>query len=578
VNHGIKAASQLRGYNQQELDVLVLRGLVAYDRGVYVPIVGGGDPTVDAVLGKISKQLDDLDKREAGGEDVKEARAKLVADAIADHAKVDDDVTPVNETAEQKLARLEREQRMSKQAEALAVEIAARVRTDQDAEASALAKMVQERVQGLLGGDSVEDVVKRALAQHRPGSRFATDGADDDFVKHIAAGGSAATFEAKSPISMGSDREFDSELKTLVDSKSLAVFMRTITRVKAGRATPAERLFVESGGTGQKALAEGTPSSGGYLVRPEWMPDVLGLLRGAAVVRQAGPRVVNFGRLMNQTSISTGATAYYTAENAAIAKSEQTFAEAPLLTPHNLTALVPVSNYLLNDPNVAGGGVDEIVRNDMIVVMALREDLAFLRGTGASGEPTGFRNMAGITLNPLGAPATNGFQPTLPQLRRMLAVFRTQNAVNLAPVWFFNPAFLSYLEGLTDTLGRFLVDTNLLTYGDNAALGASNPGGLMTGRFLGAPFFATNQLPANLTQGSSSNATDLFLVNISEAIIGINQELELDLSAEASYTPDGGTTWINAFQNNQTLFRTVIRHDIAHRRPAQVLVQTGVLV
>jgi HK97 family phage major capsid protein len=356
------------------------------------------------------------------------------------------------------------------------------------------------------------------------------------------------------------------------------VFMRTIVRAKAGRASTAERFCLETGGTGNKALAEGTPASGGYLVRPEWMPDVLGLLRGAAVVRAAGPRVVNFGRLVNQTQISTGATAYYTAENAVIPKSEQTFNEVPLLTPHNLTALVPVSNYLLNDPDVAGGGVDEIVRNDMTEVMALREDLAFLRGTGGSGEPVGFRNMSGTTLNPLGAVPANGFQPTLPQLRRMLAVFRTMNAMNLRPVWFFNPAFLTYLEGLTDTLGRFLVDTNLLTYGDNADLGAANPGNLMTGRFLGAQFYATNQLPANLTQGSATNATDLFLVNMAEAIIGINQELELDTSSEASYTPDGGTTWINAFQNNQTLFRTVIRHDIAHRRTPQVLIQTGVLV
>jgi len=92
------------------------------------------------------------------------------------------------------------------------------------------------------------------------------------------------------------------------------------------------------------------------------------------------------------------------------------------------------------------------------------------------------------------------------------------------------------------------------------------------------PFFATNQLPANLTQGTASNATDMYLVNMAEAIVGENMTLEIDVSSEASYTTDGGTTWISAFQNAQTLFRAIMRHDVTHRRPTQVIVQTGVLV
>lgn len=580
--HEFRMAPQLRGMSAEALARAVQAGRVRFVGGIAVPALAGGDPTLDAVMQKIGGQLDALEKRAKAGEDVTAEREALVRKAVADHAAEQAATgggAPENETAEQKLARLEREQRLAKQANTMAAEIAARVRADQESEAALLAKMVQERTQELLGGDDIEAVVKRVLAGQRSDSRFVTEGASTDLVKHVAAGGSVHAHDQRQPITVGADRGVNEELQGLIDSKSMTRFMGAIARVKQGRGSAAERLFIEGfNPDGTKALAEGTPSSGGYLVRPEWMPDVLGLLRGTAVVRAAGPRTVQFGRLMNQTAISSGASAYYTAENAAIPKSEQTFSETPLLTPHNLTAMVPVSNYLLNDPNVAGGGVDEIVRNDLVVVMALREDLAFLRGTGSSGEPTGLRNLSGITLNPIQAPPANGFQPTLPQLRKMLAVFRTLNAVNLNPVWFFNPAFLTYLEGLTDTLGRFLVDTSLLTYDDNAQLGGTNPGGLMSGRFLGARFFASNQIPANLTQGTASNATDLTLVNVSELIIGINQELEIDLSSEASYTPDGGTTWISSFQNNQTLFRTVLRHDIAHRRPNQVLVQTGVLV
>jgi hypothetical protein len=70
----------------------------------------------------------------------------------------------------------------------------------------------------------------------------------------------------------------------------------------------------------------------------------------------------------------------------------------------------------------------------------------------------------------------------------------------------------------------------------------------------------------------------MYLVNMVDAIVGENQQLEIAVSDQASYTPDGGTTWISAFQNNQTLFRAVIRHDITHRRKNQVIVQRGVLV
>lgn len=574
----------LRGMSDAEVGRALRDGTAKRHGGYVLPVMRGGTD-LEEVLGIIDKRLETLATAKAAGDDTGDAEAarltgerKQVEEALAaiKAGTIDSNtLQPVDQTksAEEQLAEYRRRDTLKSQADAITNEIVKRVREDQQREATELAAVVQAQVAQALGHNSVDDAVKAALANVRQGSAFIGAGADTDAVKAVIEG--RALDPANFAQAKGTQQ--DRELQGLVESKSLMKFMRCISRIKGGVASPAERLFVLSGGTGDtKALAEGTPSAGGYLVRPEWMPDVLGLLRGSAVVRAAGPRIQPFNRLMNQTQLSTGATAFYTAENAAIPKSEQTFAEVPLLTPKNLTGLVPVSNYLLNDEQV-GGGAEDIVRSDLVVVMALREDLAFLRGDGSGGSPTGFRFMAGISLDPLGASPANGFQPTLGQLRRMIAVFRTQNAVNIRPVWFFNPGFLTYLEGLTDTLGRFLVDTTLLTYNTNAALGG-DAGNIMSGTFLGIPFFATNQLPANLTQGSASNSTEVYLVNMAETIVGINQELEIDMSSEASYTPDGGTTWINAFQNNQTLFRAVIRHDIAHRRAQQVLVQRGVLV
>lgn len=60
--------------------------------------------------------------------------------------------------------------------------------------------------------------------------------------------------------------------------------------------------------------------------------------------------------------------------------------------------------------------------------------------------------------------------------------------------------------------------------------------------------------------------------------MGRNQDLEVAVSTEASYSTDGGATWQSAFQQTQALFRAVERHDFAHRRQSQVVIQNGVLL
>lgn len=403
----------------------------------------------------------------------------------------------------------------------------------------------------------LDGAVKKALEGRRELSRFAGPGADLDAVKALADGGGAVE---KPEVRVGEDRA----IKAIEESKNLAQFLGIARDIKNGFAQDHELRFMK--GVREKAMAEGTDTAGGFLVPQEWMPDILGLLRANTIVRQAGPRLQPFNKQMNQTSISSGATAYYTQENARITPSEPTLAEAPLLTPKDLTGLVAVSNDLLNDSPSA----DTLVRQDLAEVMGLREDLAFLQGTNAGGaEPLGLRNFVGRTQNPLGTlGGGNGALVDLAEMRRFRAKTRTLNAQNPTWVWFFAPEFITHLETLTDPDGRFLADTNLLKI---------NPDGL-SGTFDGVPFFSSTTIPANLTYGSASNATYVMLVNIKEVVIGENQDLIIDVSSEATYTTDGGTTWRSAFQERQTLFRASMRHDIAPRRPNQVLVQEGVLI
>lgn len=377
-----------------------------------------------------------------------------------------------------------------------------------------------------------------STAEHkgRAGSRFVAPGADPQLVGHVAGGGTVEP----------TPRSYNYE-----------------------RPKPAwsGQLGREAGGlasTMTKALAEGTNSAGGYLVDPQVADDVLRLVRARSAVSRIGPTVVPVAKSLSVTSISTGASAYYIAENAAIPTSDMTFAQTPILAPKDLAALVPVSNRLLDDA-ATNPDLDAVLRADLAEVIALRGDLAFLRGTGTGGEPAGWRNMSGLTPGP--STDTNGSSPTFDMLKNAVANLRDAGGTFLNPAWIFHPRLLSSLELIKDTTGRYLAESDLLTFD-------ATGGG---GRLLGIPFATTTQIPTNITTGTSTDTTDIYLTSDAQEIwIGEGSDLSIELSAEASYTPDGGTTWVSAFQNRQTLFRAVISHDFALRRPQFFSVIEGV--
>lgn len=312
-----------------------------------------------------------------------------------------------------------------------------------------------------------------------------------------------------------------------------------------------------------KALAESTGSAGGFLVPVEYADGVLRALRARSVVYQMGPRTVAVEKLLNLVSLSSGATASYVAENAAIPTSEPTFAEAAILSPRALTALVPVSNRLLEDAD--NPSVDEVIRTDLAEVLALRADLAFLRGSGTGAEPRGIRNVPGVNVTTLGT--GNGASPTFDDFMNLVGAARLANAPFSSGGFIFHPRTLNSIERLKDADGNYLKGSGLLTY-DPAGAGGS---------LLGFRFRTTTQVPINQTLGTSSDCTEVYWSSDwNEAWIGEQKSFSIDVSNEATYTPDGGTTWVSSFQNDQSLFRARWRHDIGLRRPGLFHVLTGV--
>jgi len=366
----------------------------------------------------------------------------------------------------------------------------------------------------------------------RTGSRALLSGADLSLVEHVAKGGTIETVEPAS-------------------SKALGL----------GSAKP------RSGGLAAaftKALAEGTGSAGGFLVERDVAEEIMGMLRARSAVLRLGPRIVPVRKELALHSVASGSTAYYVAENANIPISEPSFAENILLRPKELAALVPISNRLLRDASESPD-VEQVLREDLAEVLSLRADLAFIQGSGGA-EPLGIRNATGLTAAP--SLGTNGGTPTFDNLKDSVANLRAANATFTRPGWLFHPRTINTLDKIKDGQGRYLAETGLLEFD-------STGGG---GRLLSFPFTTSTQIPTNVTTGTSADTSYIvFSSDWQEAWVGENVEtLAIEASSEATYTTDGGTTWVSSFQSRQTLFRALAAHDFALRRPALFTVMTGV--
>lgn len=146
-------------------------------------------------------------------------------------------------------------------------------------------------------------------------------------------------------------------------------------------------------GIGRRDLTVATAGAGGYLVSTDNV-GFIEILRNRSVAFRMGARRLS-GLTGNVTvpRQSAAATAYWLANEAAtITESQQTFVQMAL-TPKSVGAYTEISRQLLLQ---SSPGAEGIVSDDLAQQVALAADLAVLEGSGASGQPTGISNTAGI--------------------------------------------------------------------------------------------------------------------------------------------------------------------------------------
>jgi HK97 family phage major capsid protein len=329
-----------------------------------------------------------------------------------------------------------------------------------------------------------------------------------------------------------------------------------------------------------KALMVSTGPAGGFLVPPDQAAEIIELLRPKAVVRAAGPRTMGMPRgTMTLPSQASAATATYGSETSAIPSSEQSFASI-VASYKKLTALVPITNDMMR---YAEPSMDAFIRDDIVKVLALRQDLAFLVGTGALDTPRGMLSFANSYTVSLGGTAgnfvigaasvmagtnvgnfiTSTYSYTLStvaqELGAMVNKLDTADVPDYKRAWFMHPRSWNYLNNVQNSLGVYVYRAEL-----------------STGKLMGYPVYKTTQI--SIAYGDASGHTDcsfVFLTEMDDAMILDSMQLELAVSSEASYVDSGGNT-VNAFQKDQKLIRAIAEHDFQMRHNQSIAVLQGV--
>lgn len=145
----------------------------------------------------------------------------------------------------------------------------------------------------------------------------------------------------------------------------------------------------------KRDLTAGTGSQGGFLVATDLLgSNFVELLRNRTVVGQLGATMIS-GLVGNVTipRQTTANTATWLANEAStITETNAAFGQIAM-SPKHVGAYQEISRQLLMQSSPS---VDMLVMNDLSRVIAIAIDLAALEGSGASGQPTGISQTAGI--------------------------------------------------------------------------------------------------------------------------------------------------------------------------------------
>ena len=324
---------------------------------------------------------------------------------------------------------------------------------------------------------------------------------------------------------------------------------KEVQRTSGVSARAEKSFFVPFSALTRATYVTSGASTGGDLVATELLADeFIEYLRNNSVMLSLGVRTMPglVGNIDIPRRSGVASTYYLSTETTAITQSESTFDQVAM-SPKNLAALSKYSRQMLLQGTP---GIEELVRRDLTDGLNLALDLGILNGSGSSGQPTGILQTSGIGSVAMG---TNGGAITLEKVVDLETEVMIDNgAVNRDSVAYVtNAKVMGALKklragGSTSGDGSFLYNADLQAIGRGPTPATLNGYGIAV----------SNQVPSNLTKGSSSGVCSALLMgDFSQAMVGFwGNGLEITVGEDQ-----------DDFSKALTSVRGIVTYDVAVR-------------
>ena len=283
----------------------------------------------------------------------------------------------------------------------------------------------------------------------------------------------------------------------------------------------------------QKAQSSGVDTEGGFAVPEQSNAEYIPILLAKSIAAKLGVdfRTGFVGSPWTQPRVDAASQAYWVAENTAPTESDTELGQISM-TPHDLSALIPVSNRLLFQTS---GAFERFLTDHMSKIHALELDRVIFKGTGAAGEPLGLDNIPGIgTFNWTAVAEEKGdlatWQNITDKLSGIIETMDTANALDGSLAFAMNTVSAGYFREVKNADAM-----PLLKSGD--------PNDPLAKSLYGFPVQTSTQLAS----------TDLYFGNWGDLTVGQWGTMVIDSSNVAG----------NAFFNRQTWLRANITVDLA---------------
>lgn len=297
----------------------------------------------------------------------------------------------------------------------------------------------------------------------------------------------------------GFEKEVSDELqKRTGRGETMGFYLPTSLNVDSGAA---QRAADAAGIRSQYQV--GTPASGGNLVATNLLAaNFIDYLRAKARVMQLGATMLTglVGNVSLPRQSGTGQV-FWVAEGANVGEAEATF-DLVSFSPKTVGAYSVITRQMMlqSTPDI-----EMLARNDLYQTMVLGIDNAAIQGQGASGQPLGILNMGGIGQVVGGA---NGSQISIDDLIDLETAVANANADEGSLAYLSNSKVVGYLKKLKSTTGQYLWTNNPMGQRSGTP-----------GEINGYSFARSNQVPSNLTKGTSTDCSAVIYGNWSDLVI-----------------------------------------------------------